>query len=110
MILQHQQNSHWRQLWIALPLSTLGKAEEREACIEFSLHFLEGGGIYFIPPELAASRSQAVPTWVDDLLSYSGAVTYLGQLGLPAVLSRPSTNAVSSIPLAPKDYLGVGVH
>lgn len=107
MILQHRQNSHWRQLWIALPLSTLGKTREREARSEFSLGFLKGGRVYFITPELAVSRSQAMPRWV---MRYSGAVTYLGQPGFPTVLSRPSTNVASSIPLPSTDFLGMGAH
>ena len=110
MILQHRQNSHWRQLWIALPLPTLGKTKEREASIEFSLPFLERGRVYFMTCELAVSQSQAMPRWVDALLSCSGPVTYLGQLGFPAVLSRPFTNASSIIPPAPKVSLGMGAH
>lgn len=43
MILQYQQNSHWRLLWIALLLATLGKTKESEAGLDFSLCFLEGG-------------------------------------------------------------------
>lgn len=54
--------------------------------------------------------SQAMPRWVDALLRYSRAVTYLGKLHFPAVLSRPSTNSALNIPVAPKDFLGMGAH
>lgn len=110
MILQHQQNFHWRWLWIALPLSVLGKTKESEVRLEFSLGFLERGRVCLVIPELAVSCSQAMPRRIDALLSYSSAVTYLGQLGFPEVLPRASTNAASSIPLAPKDFLEMGAH
>jgi len=109
MILQHQQNSHWGQLWIALPPSALGKTKEREACTEFSLSCLEGGRVYFITRELAVSWSQAMPRWVDDLFSCTGAITYLGQFGFPAVSSRPHTKAASTVYSTwPKGFLGNG--
>lgn len=83
---------------------------ESEVCLEFSLGFPERTRIYLIIPEPEVSWSQAMPRRIDALLSCSSAVTYLGQLGFPAVLPRASTNADSSIPLAPKDFLEMGAH